>query len=196
MFCISQFWDTLNSDFHPHGMKLEAFYLFGVLLCFLLVCVYAPACNFSDLSGKFDDSNPSILNSLSLSLSPTVLPVQALLKLTVVRSILKALLPSLCLWQLVLWQLDASWRYVKGESLKLRELPPYNLAIGHFLNYVEWQTNPRCCILGLLILCSLRKQAEQVTLGKLITASLSGSSEVPASRFVPCLSSCPDFLQD
>lgn len=83
-------------------MKLEAFYLFGVLLCFLLVCVYAPACNFSDLSGKFDDSNPSILNSLSLSLSPTVLPVQALLKLTVVRSILKALLPSLCLWQLVL----------------------------------------------------------------------------------------------
>jgi hypothetical protein len=44
---------------------------------------------------------------------------------------------------------------------------------------------------GLVVLGSIRKQAEQASKQHLSMASASA----PASRFLPCLSSCPDFLQ-
>ena len=46
-------------------------------------------------------------------------------------------------------------------------------------------------IAGQVVLGSIRKQAEQAS--KLHTSM--ASAVAPASMFLPCLSSCPDFLQ-
>jgi hypothetical protein len=46
-------------------------------------------------------------------------------------------------------------------------------------------------ILGLVVLDSMGKQAEQAIKQHCLRASASAS----ASRILPCLNSCPDFLQ-
>ena len=47
---------------------------------------------------------------------------------------------------------------------------------------------------GLVVLASIRKQAEQVIVRSQAAASFMASSSALASRFVPCLSSYLDFL--
>jgi hypothetical protein len=51
---------------------------------------------------------------------------------------------------------------------------------------------------GLVVLGSIRKQAEEAMRHKPASSTPSpsmASAAAPASRFLPCLSSCPDFLQ-
>ena len=76
---------------------------------------------------------------------------------------------------------------------------------------VIWKCNLPCCSLrfflhlaavvggaspGLVVLASIRKQAEQARRSKPITSthSFMTSASAPASRFLPCSSSCSDFL--
>jgi hypothetical protein len=47
---------------------------------------------------------------------------------------------------------------------------------------------------GLVVLGSIRKQAEQASKGHPSVASASAPASAPASRFQLCLSSCLDFL--
>ena len=60
----------------------------------------------------------------------------------------------------------------------------------------EGPANWGCCHLWLVVLGSIRKQAEQARRSKPITSTLSfmTSASAPASRFLPCSSSCSDFL--
>jgi hypothetical protein len=51
--------------------------------------------------------------------------------------------------------------------------------------------------LMLVVLGSIRKQAEQATVSMAVSSTPSmASASAPASMFRPCLSPCPDFLQD
>jgi hypothetical protein len=50
---------------------------------------------------------------------------------------------------------------------------------------------------GLVVLGSIRKQAEQARGNTSVSSAPSmASASAPASRFLPCVSSCPDFLGD
>lgn len=65
-------------------------------------------------------------------------------------------------------------RVILKEEISIEKIPPYNPAVGHFLNY------DRCgraqpiiadAIVGLVIPVSLRKQAEQGIRDKLVNSS-------------------------
>jgi hypothetical protein len=101
---------------------------------------------------------------------------------------------SWLLWWLVLCQFDTSWNHLNKGNLNWENISIKPSCRDFSQLGIDWGGPSPLWVgpfPGLVVLGSIRKQAEQAS--KQHSSMVSASA--PASRFLPCLSSCPDILQ-